>query len=322
MTQTKSTTITAYMAALSVAAAALAVSTQMPLPGPLMLSLVAGIVVANTPLSGGETMRAAHAAGRTLLRAGVVVLGLRISGADILAVGAAGIAVVVLTVLCTYTATEWLGRRLGLDRDLVTLVAAGFSICGAAAIAAVNDTVRGRERNVAVAVALVTVFGTVMMVAVPGAASVLGLTTAQTAVWSGASIHEVAQVAAAASLAGGGVLALAMTIKLGRVVLLAPVFLAASRGRGRPSAARAVPWFVVGFVLAVALRSTGVLPAAAIGAAEGLTTVLLAAGMFGLGLAIRFKELWPVPPAALGLAAASTAVAAGVPLFLVVFLVG
>lgn len=304
---------------LAVAALAVATSAVVPLLGPLLLALVAGAVVANTPWAGAL---AGHASvTKLLLRWGVVLLGLRISGTDLLAVGPEGALVVVATVACTYTATVHLGRRLGLDRDLVTLVAAGFSICGAAAVAAVNDTVRARERHVGLAVALVTLFGSAMIALVPLLGRALGLSERQTAVWAGASIHEVAQVAAAASLVGAGALAVAMTVKLGRVLLLAPVYVVASRDGDTPGLRRAVPWFVLGFALAVAIRSTGLLPALVVDGSQDAATLLLAAGMFGLGLGIRARDLWPVPKEALVLATASTVVAAGVSLTLVALLV-
>ncbi|KQP83565.1 YeiH family protein [Aeromicrobium sp. Leaf291] len=304
---------------LAVAAIAVAASAVVPLLGPLLLALAAGAMVANSPVAG---VVADHArVTKLLLRCGVVLLGLRIAGADLVAVGPEGAVVVVATVVCTYVATQRLGRRLGLDRDLVTLIAAGFSICGAAAVAAVNDAVRARERDVGVAVALVTLFGSAMIALVPVLGRTLGLTERQTAVWAGASIHEVAQVAAAASLVGTGAVALAMTVKLGRVLLLAPVYVAASRGGDTPGLHRAVPWFVVGFALAVAVRSTGLLPTGVVEVSQDLATLLLAAGMFGLGLGIRARDLRQVPRTALLLATASTCVAAGVSLTLVAALV-
>ena len=229
-----------------------------------------------------------------------------------------------MTVCATFSATRWLGARLDLDARFVTLVAAGFSICGAAAIAAVNEAVRARRQDVALAVALVTGCGTVMLVAIPVLARVVGLSHEESAVWAGASIHEVAQVVAAASLLGGGAvpLAVALTVKLGRVALLAPTYVVAARGRG-PAAGTSsprIPWFLLGFLGMVALRSTGLLPLGALAVANQLTTVLLGAGMFVLGAGFRLRDLWPVPAHALWLAGAATATASGLSLVLIVAL--
>lgn len=308
--------------ALSAAGLAMVISAAFPLLGPLLLALALGAVAANTPRAwSGQLAQQANAT-KNLLRWGVVLLGLRISGVDLLDVGASGLCVIVATVALTYTSTLWLGRRMGMDRGLVTLVAAGFSICGAAAIAAVNDVVRAQQRYVGLAVALVTVYGSVMIVGLPALATVLDLSDRQTAVWAGASIHEVAQVVAAASIVGPSVVAIAMTIKLGRVMLLAPVCIAASRAFRTPGPKTPmVPWFVFAFALAVAVRSTGLLNDQVLGAAGFTTTLFLSAGMFGMGLGIRMVDLWPIPAPALILATLATLTAAASSLALVMLFV-
>ena len=309
--------------ALAAALAAVAVSGLVPLLGALLVALALGTVVANTPLAHARALVGHAAVTKLLLRLGVVLLGLRLPLGDVAAIGAAGVLVVAATVVLTYAATRALGTRLGLDQRLVTLLAAGFSICGAAAIAALADAVGARQKDVAHSVALVTIYGTAMIVLVPWAAAGLGLSEEQGAIWAGASIHEVAQVVAAASIIGPGAVAVATTVKLGRVALLAPTYLVAVRGVGAPASAGRVPllpWFLVGFVVMVALRSSDLLPGQLVGAADDVTTVLLAAGMFGLGLGLRMRELWPVPAGALVLATCSTLVAAGTSLALVVAL--
>ena len=61
---------------------------------------------------------------------------------------------------------------------------------------------------------------------------------------------------------------------------------------------------VVGFLLMIALRSTGWVPAAAVDHAKQVQDLLLAAGMFGLGSGVRVRELarTGVRPLLLGLA--------------------
>lgn len=315
------------MLALAVAGVSLAVSSTAPLLGPLLVALVIGVVAANTPGVSRHVVGTAPRLDKLLLRAGIVLLGLKIAITDVLALGTSGLAVVLATVVTTYAATQLVGRALGLERDLVTLIAAGFSICGAAAIAAVESSIRAKPKDVALAVALVTVFGTVMIAAVPSLGRALGLTDEQTAVWAGASIHEVAQVIAAASLIGAGgatVLATATTVKLARVALLAPVQVVSARVCRSTDGSRSgplVPLFLLGFLAAVAVRSTGVLPQGVLDVASLLTTLLLSAAMFGLGTGIVARHLWPVPVRALLLATASTLVAGCVALAGVTLLV-
>ena len=299
------------------ATAALVASAFVPLLGPLLIALALGAVVANSRWATVPVIAGHAVATRTLLRLGVAALGLQLPFADILAIGPGGLAVIAVTVTLTYLGTLQIGRRLGLDEGFVVLLAAGFSICGAAAIAAVDDVIRAKQQFVALAVAMVTIFGSAMIVLVPWLAGALALTEHEAAVWAGASIHEVAQVAAAGSLIGTSALAFAMTVKLGRVALLAPVCSLVGRGRSEARTAPVVPWFILAFAAAVALRSSGLLPAAILDAVQPVTTILLGAGMFGLGLGIRLAELWPLPLRVFALAATSTCIAAGTSLALI-----
>ncbi|GAB3195877.1 putative sulfate exporter family transporter [Nocardioides hungaricus] len=304
---------------LVVAGAALLLGLVAPLLSPLLTAMLVGAVIANSRLHRYPWLTSDGTTTRLLLRLGVVLVGLRLPVDDVLAIGLPGVLVIVGTVSATYWLTCQVGRRMDLDRGFVAVLAAGFAICGAAAIATVSDAVRARQRDVALAVALVTIYGSALIVAIPWLAGLLGLDDDQAAVWAGASIHEVAQVAVTASILGGGAVGIAMTVKLGRVALLAPLYVLVARGKSpdRPGAPM-VPWFVVGFAVAVAVRSTLPLPDLALSVANTVTTLLLGAGMFGLGTGLRVRDLWPIPPAALLLATASTAVAAGVSLTLVV----
>lgn len=285
-----------------------------PLISPLLIALILGAVVVHLPatqrLVGSDT----EAATRVLLRLGVVPLGLRLQLSDLTEVGWRGLMIILVTVTVTYASTCWIGDRMGLDRGLVTLIAAGCAVCGAAAIAAVETGIKRRTEDVALAIALITLFGTGALLLLPALAQVLSLSDLQTAVWLGASIHEVAQVVAAAAIAGSGVLAIAMGIKLGRVVLLAPVYAAAHlrSGRDQPGVLRPgqmVPWFVLGFLGAAALRTLGVVPEALLAPANLLATGLLAAAMFGIGLGLHLPRLLPIDPRAVGLAAVGSVVA-------------
>lgn len=310
---------TTWLPPLVAAVLALALSSVVPLLGSLLIALAIGALVVNTRLGALPVIADHGDATKFLLRLGVAALGLQLPVTDILSIGPAGLVVIAATVLVTFRGTLYVGRRLGLDEGFVVLLSAGFAICGAAAIAAIADTVRAREQFVALAVAMVTLFGSAMIVLVPWLSGVLGLTQEQAAIWAGASIHEVAQVVAAGSLIGSSALALATTVKLGRVALLAPISALLAKG-GTAAGTPVVPWFILAFAAAVAVRSTGALPPSLLDVTGIVTTVLLAAGMYGLGLGIRAKDLWPLPLQAITLATISTLIATGTSLLLVVVL--
>ena len=249
-----------------------------------------------------------------VLRLGVVLLGLDLVFPDILALGLKALLVVVAVVAITFFGTRWAGRRLGISDDLSLLVATGFSICGVSAIAAADGVIEADEDEVAFAVALVTLCGTLAIVALPPLRHPLGLDNEQFGAWVGASVHDVAQVVATSSTAGAVALATAVVVKLTRVMLLAPLVagIALERGRGARSAPAAegarrpplVPPFIIAFVVMIGIASLGVIPDDVLARIDDLRTVLLGMALFALGTRVnvgRFRQIG-VRPLVLGLA--------------------
>lgn len=256
---------------------------------------------------------------RRFLRAGVVLLGLQLSLAEVLRLGPGMLAVVVVTVAAGFAGTIALGRLVGVSRGLGLMVATGFSICGASAIAAMDGVARTEREDVAGGVALVTVYGSAAIVLVPFLGTrVFGLDGEALGMWAGLSVHEVGQVVAAASPAGAAAVGTAVVVKLTRVVLLAPMVAGMGvlerRSGGAGARPPIVPLFVVGFLAAMALRSADVLPAGVLAGAKDVSTVLLAAAMFGLGTSVRVGTLLRSGRRGLVLGALSTALVGGVSL--------
>lgn len=275
----------------------------------LVCAVVVGAVIGNLGLAPPAAVPGLAFAATHLLRAGVVLLGLRLSLGDVGDLGGPSLVVVAVTVTATFFGTQWLGRRLGLSRDLSLLVATGFSICGASAVAAVESSTEAKEEEVAAAIGLVTLFGSLAILVLPLLQGLLGLTETGFGTWVGASVHDVAQVVATASTGGSAVVAVAVVVKLTRVILLAPIVAGVnlhrrkgvrSTGGTRPAV---LPLFVVGFLAMIALRTTGVLPTGVITLAKSLEGWLLAAALVGLGSNVRVGKLRRLGPQPLVLGA-------------------
>lgn len=300
--------------------------------GILTCAVLLGAVAANLGLVPTAARPGLRIATRKLLRIGVVLLGLSLSLLSIVSLGAPVIGLVVVTLFTTLLATNWLGNRIGLGGPRSLLIATGFAICGASAIAAMEENAEADEDDVAVAIAMVTICGTLAMFAVPLLQGPLGLTDTQLGAWAGASVHEVGQVVGAAGPAGPTAVAVAVVVKLTRVLLLAPVVAGVSvlrRDRQRAGVKQEatpggdsadaklpplVPLFVIGFLACVLLRSSGVLPAGFLDVAGWLQTMTLGAALFGMGTGVHLKSLVRSSGQTLGLAAISTVVIASVSL--------
>ena len=277
--------------------------------GALTIAIVTGMLLGNMLFS-----KVAVACGSgvdysksTLLRLGVILYGFRITFTQIASVGWSGALMDVLVIAMTFGLTLLIGIYwLKMDRDTVILIGAGSSICGAAAVLAAEPVVRGHAHKVSVAIATVVVFGTLSMFIYPLLYPHLGFSEGAYGLYVGSTVHEVAQVVAAAKAVGDLAASNAVIEKMLRVMMLSPFLILLSLGLGRLSGASAhqrqapaIPWFAVWFVAVSGFNSLNWLPRPAVEAIVQLDLFLLTMAMFALGLrtsagAIRQAGLKPL----------------------------
>ncbi len=277
---------------------------------PLILAILLGMALHNTLGTPAAAREGVGFALRRVLRLGIVLLGLQLTAQQVAAVGGRGIFVIVATLAATFVLTKWFGRLLGVERRLAELIAAGTAVCGASAVIATNTVTRGTDEDVAYAVACVTVFGSASMLLYPLLPGVLALTPHQFGLWAGASIHEIAQVVAAAFQNGTVSGDFATVAKLSRVMLLAPLVLVlgaltARRGEVGKRGRAPLPWFAFGFLALIGLNSLGVVPPAATAYTTPATTFLLAMALAAMGMATDLRKLRAAGLRPLALGAAS-----------------
>lgn len=330
---------------------------------PMVVAIILGVVVGNAVRLPAAVDPGLAVAAKQVLRIGIVLLGLRLSLHDVADLGAGMILTVVAVVVGGIVVGVAIGSALGIDRRLRLLIACGFSICGAAAVAALagvlgandesgegrssqsngtaegggNGSGAGLRESVVTAVALVVIFGTLMIPLLPALGHLFGLDDMTIGMWAGASVHEVAQVVAIGGAIGGPALGAAVIIKLGRVLMLAPVMAAISIGERRRILAAGsgsagepgtkgnasgeagemtlppiMPLFVAGFLTMVVVRSTGIVPQGVIDVAGVAEQLFLGAAMFALGVGVKFSLIRKVGAAPFAMAALVTAVVAGI----------
>src|SRR6516165_2451693 len=268
---------------------------------PLIIAIVLGMAFRNTMGIPGAFKPGVVFSTRRILRFAIVLLGLQLSFAQLVKVGTVGLAVIAVTLACTFMFTVWLGHRLGIDRKLAQLIAAGTSICGASAIIATNTVTGASDEDVAYAVACVTVFGSASMLLYPALAGLLQLTPHSFGLWAGASIHEIAQVVAAAFQNGVDSGNFGTIAKLSRVMLLAPMILALGYVRSgnrrtdcvEPCKQQSipVPWFVLGFVAMMLFNSFDLLPHLEKAYIVQTTTFLRTVALAAMGLETDIRKL-------------------------------
>lgn len=274
---------------------------------PLTVAIVVGMLLGHTlfPLCANRLMQGVAFSKARLLRLGIVLYGFKLTLSQVAEVGWSAVLVDTVVVLGTFVLAVWLGRRMGLAGKMAALVGAGSAICGAAAVLATQPVLKSKDADVGVAVATVVVFGTLSMFLYPMAAAWV-LSDASVAVWfswgvyTGSTVHEVAQVAAAGAAVNDAVADVAVITKMIRVMMLAPFLLALPWLMRRLKAADVsdeggskvvIPWFAVWFMVMVGVNSVVSLPPVWSKAVLSVDTFLLTMAMLCLGLTTRWHTV-------------------------------
>jgi len=274
--------------------------------GALTLAIIGGIILGNTlyPTVHGHCDAGVQFAKQKLLRLGIILYGFRLTFQQVLDVGVSGVVIDVLMLTSTFTLACWLGRKiLKLDRETAWLIGAGSSICGAAAVLATEPVIKAESSKVAVAVATVVIFGTLAIFLYPliwhSVSPLLpGLSLSEFGIYTGSTMHEVAQVVAAGHAISPETESAAVIAKMLRVMMLAPflVVIGVMVRRSAPATSGekqriTFPWFALAFILVALFNSAHLIPASAIVVINQLDNVLLAMAMAALGLTTHISQL-------------------------------
>ncbi|WP_410511152.1 YeiH family protein [Paenibacillus sp. BR2-3] len=296
---------------LSIAAKALAVLPFLHIMGQLVLAILLGILfraVIGVPL---QAQPGITFSSKKLLRAGIILLGLKLNIMDIVHAGPEVLAIAVINILFTIIVVYGLSRWFKVDKRLGLLTACGTAICGAAAVVAISPQIKASDDETAVSAATVAILGTLFTLLYTIMYPILGLTSAGYGTFTGATLHEVAHVIAAAAPGGQEAVDLAVLVKLTRVAMLVPVALMLGIWEGHNQRNKEgglskgiqwkelpVPWFIFGFLFMSGLNTLGILPVKITAGILVIAYMLLAMAMAGLGLGVdivTFRKLGKKP---------------------------
>lgn len=284
----------------------------------MLLALLLGLALNFLSDEGTRTAPGVAVTARSVLRLGVALLGARISVGMLSELGAPAIALVVSGVILTIgfalLATQFVGRSW----RFALLTGGAVAICGASAamaIAAVLPKHEKSERDLVFTVLCVTVLSTVAMVVYPTLAELFRFDAADSGVFLGGTIHDVAQVVGAGFSIGPETGETATLVKLIRVSMLAPVVLCFSlaiRRMGLTEQAAGkkpplLPGFVIGFLVLAAANSIGIIPQLATEWAGAFSRWALLTAIAAVGVKTSLRRMLEVGPGAIALMAAETA---------------
>jgi len=277
----------------------------------LVLAILLGVAIRTAWTPGTSWHPGIAFSAKILLEIAVVLLGASVSARTVLALGPALLGGIVLVVAVAIPTSYGISRLLGLKRRMAILVACGNSICGNSAIAAVAPVIGADGDEIASSIAFTAVLGVIVVLLLPLLVPVLLLSLTQYGVLAGLTVYAVPQVLAATLPIGALSNQVGTVVKLVRVLMLGPVVLclslltrklrdetdeaapdvtAGDRPQpGRPALHELVPWFIVGFLIVLALRSMDVIPAAMLLPIKTTANVLTSISMAALGLGVDVR---------------------------------
>jgi uncharacterized integral membrane protein (TIGR00698 family) len=292
----------------------------------ITLAILLGLLLANLVALPERLRAGSRFALTTVLRFGIVLLGLRLSLAEAGEIGLRALPVIVAAVVTALLLVRWLSRRFGLPPRLGALIGVGTSICGATAIVATAPTIGAREEETSYAVACIALFGLMAMLLYPFAAHWLFAGhSLRSGLFFGTAVHDTAQVVGAGMayreyFGDPRALEVATVTKMVRnLAMIAVIPLMAIAYRPAPAAGGAqtgrpprwyelVPLFVLGFAMMSMLRTVGDLGdrpfgllsaerwQALIGLTGAAADYLLATAMAAVGLSTRLATLRAIGP--------------------------
>jgi uncharacterized integral membrane protein (TIGR00698 family) len=281
------------------------------------IAILIGIIIGSlggsrlAPLAPGLAFTA-----QRVLRLGIILLGARLSLGEIARIGLPATVVVIVTMAASFAIVLLFARIVHIEGRLALLIAVGSAVCGNTAIVATAPVIGARPRDVAYAVATITLFGTLAVFLYPAIGRALAVPQPAFGLWAGVAVHDTSQVLATSLVYGPSAVDVATVVKLIRNALMAPLlFLIATgwaargadaTGSTRRGMRRAVPLFVLGFLALAALRTAGVLDAQQAAVLDGVARSLILVALAAVGMSIRLGELRETSwrPLAIGFAVA------------------
>lgn len=241
---------------------------------------------------------------KLLLQASVVGLGFGMNMDAVIRAGTQGVGFTIATIAGTLILGAVIGWAMSIPRRTTHLIASGTAICGGSAIAAVGPVMGASDEEMSVSLGTVFILNAVALFVFPPLGAALGLTQAQFGIWSAVAIHDTSSVVGAAAKYGAEALQIATTVKLTRALWIIPLALGTAFAVHRRAAKVTIPWFIVLFFGAAAVRTwvdnpMGLFDHVVWAARRGLTLTLF---LIGAGLTLPKLKAVGARPLLLGVA--------------------
>ncbi|WP_445144433.1 YeiH family protein [Dyella sp. Tek66A03] len=284
----------------AIALVALGLGKAVPLIGGPVFGIVLGIAVRNLVAPGGSYTAGIQFAGKQVLQWSIIALGFGLSLNQVAKTGLESLSVTLVTMTVAFLTAWLLGRLLKVDDKLKILIGVGTAICGGSAIAAVTPIIKPDDHDTAFAISTIFLFNLVAVLLFPLLGHLLHLSDLGFGLWAGTAINDTSSVVAAGYSFSKQAGDYATIVKLTRATLIIPVCLVLAfamawkqkqQGASDFSLARIFPWFILWFLVASAVRTAGLIPAAIQPALHMAAEFLIIVALTAIGLSANLRRM-------------------------------
>ena len=283
--------------ALVLAAPAWYLGKLLPIVGGPIFGILLGLVIAGwkRPAVFTEGIRFTS---KKLLQAAIILLGFEMSLDQVLNAGSQSLLVMFFTLGAAFITVWLVGSSLKVESNTRILIGVGTAICGGSAIAATAPVIKANDSEVAYSISTIFLFNVAAVFIFPLIAHLLGMSDAGFGLWAGTAINDTSSVVAAGYSYSDAAGNLATIVKLTRTLMIVPITLVLAIYFAKKNAtnhsfrlAKVFPWFILGFLAASIISTTGILPVLAGQILAKTGKLLIVMAMVAIGLSTNLRQL-------------------------------
>ena len=236
-----------------------------------------------------------------VLRAGIILAGITLSFSQVIEAGKYALVLMVFTLATAFGVGYLCKKVFKINWKLASLLSISTAICGGTAVATLGPTIHAKNRDIAYAISATFLFDMITVIAFPWIGQWLGLSDTSYGLWIGTAVNDTSSVVAAGYAFSDAAGVLATIVKLTRTLFIVPIVLifswiyakkeTPSQSAEKVNIKNIFPWFILGFLVVVGIRSTGVLPETTVDIVAFLSKFFLSMALAAIGLKTSFKEI-------------------------------